>query len=481
MRICIISSIGHQTYQGKFSEMKPAQAPFWKLALMHDGTPLDVVDYYHLEKQDSVIVDPNRHIYTNGILLANRLYNPGDEIVIVNSLDESTTFDSVDVAVISTNYVTTNWESCLIMLLARFRAMGIKCVIGGIGIKKLYLNDSQFFPLIVDAVDGYIVIADNGLSVMRRAVEGVENQSSNKLIICEDEYVLSYKDFSLEHIDVSLHSKHTALITQAGCIYDCAFCSYKEKYKDHAVFDLNEIKKTLMELDKTNKQGLRHIRFADETFNVDINRVIELCDFIAARGFSFRWSCFLRANNITPELIRALAHSNCDFVSIGVESGNAHIQRIMNKNVELKGLKQSIAELRSAGIVVNVSLLVGFFGECDATIQDTMDYVSSCGADLARVNLWYPARSEKNHALFEQYHFRTENGLWRHDSTTEQRAAEYARQIYLMDSTTVFIPPFSSVFDQWPVLSSYGLEQNEILSVFKSYYLKTKLQDLNTL
>ena len=223
---------------------------------------------------------------------------------------------------------------------------------------------------------------------------------------------------------------------------------------------------------------MSHIRFADETFNIDNSRVIDLCKFIREQGFAFRWSCFLRANNITDELIRSLSNSSCDFVSIGVESGSEFLQRLMNKNIDLTQLRHTIYKLRNAGIVVNISLLVGFFGETESTIQQTMDFITACKPDLARVNLWYPAQSKKNKALFDEYGFHKIGRTWYHKTTSEQDAVFYAKKIYLMDSDTAFIPPFSSIFDQWPVLSSYGMSQKEILEIFRKYYTISKANAL---
>lgn len=295
-----------------------------------------------------------------------------------------------------------------------------------------------------------------------------------EIIEVDDRYVLSCEDYSLEGLDVSLHSKHTVLITQTGCVYDCAFCGYKDKYKEHRLFDLSEIKKTLAKINGTNMRGLNHIRFADETFNVDNSRVIELCNFIQSQDFNFRWSCFLRADNISTDLINALSRAKYDFVSIGVESGSVFMQTIMNKNINLDKLRKAILELMSSGIIVNISLMVGFLGETELMIEATMNYVSLCKADLARVNMWIPAQNEKNRSLFESYGFRYIDNTWSHDSLSEVDAANYAKKIYLMNSDTVFIPPFSSIFDQWPVLASYELTKEEIIKIFTDYYNESK-------
>jgi len=475
VRICIVSSIGEQTCQGIYLEIQPGSRDLWDLAVFDNGQPLDVVDFYQKEMGGAVRFNPDRHIYTNGILLANRLRSVTHDITVVNSLADDYPFDDTDVVIISTNYVTARWENHLINMLIKLKKKGIKCIIGGIGIKKICEKNKKRFGKIYELVDGYIIISDNGLSVMNETLNRLFFPIENKVIEIEDDYDLRYMDYSLEHIGNTLHSKHTALITQTGCVYDCMFCCYKEKYKKHTLMDINEVKKALIELNKTNIHGLSHIRFADESFNIDNSRVIDLCNFIREQKFPFRWSCFLRANNITDDLIGALSSSGCDFVSIGVESGSELLQRLMNKNIDLPKLKHEITKLRDAGIVVNISLLIGFFGETETTIQQTKDFIIESQVDLAKINLWSPAQNEKNRALFDEYAFHRVGRTWRHQTASEQDAVRYVRSLYFMDSDTAFIPPWCSIFDQWPVLSSYDLSQREILEVFRKYYRVSKM------
>jgi tRNA A37 methylthiotransferase MiaB len=475
MRVCIISSIGSQTYQGKYIERKPIWSSFWNLCVFHDQEPIDVVDFYHLKKDPNFKINSSndRHIYTNGILLFNRLRTITDDIILYNSLNDCISLDGIDVAIISTNYVTTNWEDRLVTLLEQFKVVGIKCIIGGIGIKKLYNNNEKSFRKIVDLIDGCVLISDNGLTKLLWALKNISD-IDNKDIVCDDEYEISYKDFSLNYLDRQFHSKHTAFLTQKGCVFNCAFCSYKEKYKKHSFFDLEEIKKTLIELTTSNRNTLKHLRIVDETFNISVDRAIHICNFFKTQNFEFHWSCFLRADNITQELARALHDSKCDLVSIGVESGSPLMQKIMNKNVDLSKLKRSINMLKNEGIKVNISLLVGFFGEDENTINDTILYIKDCKPDFARINLWYPSRNINNEALFEQYRFTNYNNTWKHQTLSEEQAVEYAKKIYLVDSETIFLPPFSSIFDQWPVLASFDLSANEIVDVFREYYYISK-------
>ena len=233
MRICIISSIGKQTYQGKYIEMKSQWAPFWNLALFKDETPIDVADYYMLKKSGIANYNSNRHIYTNGILLANRLYDITNDIVIMNSLSDDYSISNFDVVIISTNYVSANWIEHLKNILINCKYQNIKCIVGGIGIKKIYKREKKLFDEISQLTNGYILISDSGLEALRIAVKNIMMPIKNKIIESEDVYDFNYKDYSLEHIDSSLHSKHTVLLTQMGCVYDCAFCSYKEKNQKH--------------------------------------------------------------------------------------------------------------------------------------------------------------------------------------------------------------------------------------------------------
>jgi hypothetical protein len=479
MRICVISSLGEQTYQGKYINKKSIWSDFWDLALFQNDIPVDVVDYYELKYQNANILKNidnsySRHIYTNGILLVNRLLKHYEKIELLNSINNVEALIDFDIVVISTNYVFNDWIENLHQILFFLKKHKIKCIVGGIGIKRLYLEKSSKFSSLKNIIDGYIIISDSGIPKLIWATSHLKEIKDN-VLFCEEEYQPDINDYSLLNIETKLHPHHSTFATQSGCLFNCAFCTYKEKHEKHTYYNSDIVKKSLLSL-YTSGNKLKHLRIVDETFNTSIIKAIDFCNFVSSQRFGFTWSCFLRANNINLPLVKALSKSKCNLVSIGVESGSSFMQKIMNKNIDLVKLSHNIKMLQAYGIKVNISLLVGFFNESKETINETIKYIKTSTPDFARINIWYPSIVKSNESLFITNKFKTFDNSWEHASMSEKQAIDAAKRIYLSDSSTIFIPPFTSIFDQWPVLASYSLTSDEIYGVFKEYYELSKLK-----
>lgn len=476
MKYCILASLGAQTFQGKYIDKKSNWKPFWDLALFHKGIPIDVVDYYNLQRSPKDFApNSNRHIYTNGILIYNRLSKLVQDITLFNSLEQHENIFKYDVIIISTNYVSTNWEDNLIALLSQLRERKKKVILGGVGIYKLYQAGHCKYKKIRQLVSGFIILSTNGLSLLEYAAVNIRfDMDSVKELTGDEIYEMKQDDFSLSKLPLQFHSKHSTLLTQTGCCYNCAFCSYKERSEDHRFFELSTVMNALKNMCETNRNGLLHLRIVDEAFNTNTQRAIQFCNYIIEQGIQVKWSCFLRIDKVTLELANALKRAGCDFVSIGIESGSQKMQKIMNKNLDLQKAKDNIRILQSLGIVVNTSLLVGFFGEDFQTVQETIDYINDVKPDLARINVWSPSKKQPN-KLYAEYNFAFDDMLntWTHDTTNESEAIKFSVQIYKSSSETAILPPFTSIFDQWPVLVSYGLTSEQIVRLFRNYYRET--------
>lgn len=157
-------------------------------------------------------------------------------------------------------------------------------------------------------------------------------------------------------------------------------------------------------------------------------------------------------------------------VSIGLESGSLRMQRITGKNLDLASVRRAIRLLREAGIQVVVSLIVGFYGDNRRSIRDTVGFMQDTTPDLARINIWSPAPDEETRPLARKYGFRQSASGWVHRTMSEVEACEVASELYSTDVGSAFLPPFTSVFDQWPELASRGLSSLECKRHFYRYY-----------
>ncbi|MCB8964854.1 MAG: radical SAM protein [Bacteroidales bacterium] len=163
------------------------------------------------------------------------------------------------------------------------------------------------------------------------------------------------------------------LTTSRGCPFNCVFCNSRSIWtrrwrKRSAQNILGEIKLLL------NSFGSKAITFNDDSFNIDDQRVIELCDLIVEEKLDFLWSTSIRVDLITSEIARKMKQAGCYNVSIGIESANNEALQRMNKRNTIEKIDSGIHILRDAGIDVMGQFMIGNPGDTLETVKESIAY-----------------------------------------------------------------------------------------------------------
>jgi len=90
---------------------------------------------------------------------------------------------------------------------------------------------------------------------------------------------------------------------------------------------------------------------------------------------------FARSNSLTPEAAHQLYHSGCRHVAIGIESMSAKMLTILKKNTKPQTNIQAMKNAKAAGLKVRIYLLVGFPGETEQTVQESLRVLKDCEFD----------------------------------------------------------------------------------------------------
>ena len=80
-------------------------------------------------------------------------------------------------------------------------------------------------------------------------------------------------------------------------------------------------------VDLHRNHGLRHVVFRDPIFTTRKDRVQAICDGIRREKLDLEWQCETAVKALDRPLLEAMAEAGCKHISLGVESGNAEIQK----------------------------------------------------------------------------------------------------------------------------------------------------------
>jgi radical SAM superfamily enzyme YgiQ (UPF0313 family) len=179
----------------------------------------------------------------------------------------------------------------------------------------------------------------------------------------------------------------TTMMTSRGCPYKCVFCDRPHLGK---VFRYRSATSVVDEMEECVRMGIREIVFYDDTFSINRQRVVDVCDEIGQRGVKISWDIRARVNTVDREILRRLREAGCRRIHFGVESGNASVLRSMKKGITLEQARNAFAWSRKEGIATLAYFMVGSPGEGEREIRDTIAFAREIDPDFVHFSVATP-------------------------------------------------------------------------------------------
>jgi anaerobic magnesium-protoporphyrin IX monomethyl ester cyclase len=267
--------------------------------------------------------------------------------------------------------------------------------------------------------------------------------------------------------------------TCISCPFSCAFCGFPEHAGKHQVACVEAIEEELNRLNKI--KSLKSIHFVDDTFNVPIKRFKEMLKMMIKNDYSFKWNSFFRCQYADEETVKLMKESGCESVLLGIESGNEQILKNMNKFASLDKYYEGIAWLKKYGIITLGNFIVGFPGETEETVRDTIDFIKKSDLDYYRAQLWYfepitPIGRQK-----EKYDLQGESFEWSHKTMNSQQTCDWVERIIfsLDEKDKIRYPQYYFDYDNVAQLTHKGITMDQVKKYLKSFDngVKTKLKN----
>jgi len=172
--------------------------------------------------------------------------------------------------------------------------------------------------------------------------------------------------------------RSVSLITSRGCPYNCVFCnsrvfsrgSLRFRSPDNVVAEIMSLR---------NKYGVQSFRFSDDLFTFSPERVIQMTSAIKPLDIIYR--IFARSCSMTPIAAKELYKSGCRHVSIGIESMSEKMLSILKKKVSVEMNINALRNCKNVGLKVRIYVLVGFPGETEQTINESLEILLDCAFD----------------------------------------------------------------------------------------------------
>lgn len=339
---------------------------------------------------------------------------------------------------------------------------GIPVIAGGVFLWKSYLqfekhsSSPAVYPLtaglyfqpayVQDAAD-IMVVAPHGIASLLQLLMRLKNSGNhtdysdwlgdipNLCFPANTDFVFSRRmdeevdynsDFTRWDLVENIQSR-VPVRTSIGCPYRCGFCDFCHIYPRIFLRSPESLKQELALIKQRLGQKPAIIHVSDDNVFITRKRIYEVCGAIEESGMK-NWVGFMRGGDYRQEELEMMQRSGLRLGIIGVESGDQGQLDRMNKKQKVENVKKGIEQLDAAGIAVLMTFVVGYPGENQQTLANTIQFLNGLNLQNSIVNYQvYPLQifslSELTEpATREKYNIQGYNEQWSHSSMNAAEA-----------------------------------------------------------
>jgi radical SAM superfamily enzyme YgiQ (UPF0313 family) len=178
------------------------------------------------------------------------------------------------------------------------------------------------------------------------------------------------------------------LMSRGGCPFNCRFCAVNNIWKGERRFRSpeNVVKEILYIFENYYPKA---ITFVDDTFTLNREQVIKLCELLkkVRQASSWRWMCATRVDLIDRELLQKMYEAGCYSITFGVEAGSQEILDSICKGITLEQVRNVVAIALDIGMAVVCAFMFPHPGDTEETIREQKRFMKELLDMGATVNL----------------------------------------------------------------------------------------------
>ncbi len=191
------------------------------------------------------------------------------------------------------------------------------------------------------------------------------------------------------HPYVNRGKKSTTLITSRGCPSSCTFCAshltmgkkFRIHSPDYVVGEMEELIKNY---------GIKYFIINDDTFTIDEERTVQICEKILSKGLDIDWYCFMRVNNVKEDLVKLMKRAGCSSIGFGVESVDETILKNLKKRITPDQCIKAFNICNGLGIKTLAFFIFGSPGDTLQIANRNIKFAKKLKPVLAFFNMFVP-------------------------------------------------------------------------------------------
>jgi radical SAM superfamily enzyme YgiQ (UPF0313 family) len=167
----------------------------------------------------------------------------------------------------------------------------------------------------------------------------------------------------------------------------------------------------------------------DDVFTISHKWLAAFRDELKKRNVTVPYECITRADRMNEEIVSMLKETGCFRVWIGSESGSQKVIDLMDRRVDVQQVRSMIKLSKQYGIEAGTFIMLGYPGETEADIKETIHHLKESNPDHFTITVAYPIKGTE---LYEEVEaIQTTKLDW--TSTTDRQVdfkRTYSRKYY---------------------------------------------------
>jgi len=173
-----------------------------------------------------------------------------------------------------------------------------------------------------------------------------------------------------------------------GCPGKCTFCinptfqrsTHRRRPAEHIIAEIEYLIKHC---------GIDSVNFADEYWHPGKEEMQRFFDLIEQKQLKFSWGVQTRLGSLDRGDLQKMYNAGCRWILFGIESGCKERNRQIKKGVDLDKAKEIFAACREIGLTTQSSFIIGFPGETEEELKESVRFGLSLNANLCPFSMLF--------------------------------------------------------------------------------------------
>jgi len=191
--------------------------------------------------------------------------------------------------------------------------------------------------------------------------------------------LLSSNQTSTEYVTTAFSSR--------GCPFKCIFCDRPHLGKQ---FRAKSAHRVIEEIESCIDLNIKEIFFYDDTFTVNKERVMEICETLLNKNIKIQWDIRARVDTVNLSMLSLMKKAGCKRIHFGVEAANAEMMKVLKKGITKEQAINAFKSAQKVGIETLGYFMFGCPNETQSQMIETLDFALQLKPDFAHFAILTP-------------------------------------------------------------------------------------------